>query len=103
MKRIVFAAAAVCLLAGTSVASAQVRDYPPGYAGRAAVLAVEDSLPYRGYGPYGYGYRAYGAYDPGAYYSYGSSIPGAYLFRPDDPPGSRYQSWGNNDDMGYDR
>jgi hypothetical protein len=102
MKRIIFAAAAVCLLAGTSIASAQVRDYPPGYAGRAAVLAVEDPAPYRGYGAYGYAPGPYGGYGPGAYYSYGS-IPGAYLFRPDDPPGSRYQSWGNNDDMGYDR
>jgi hypothetical protein len=78
------------LLAGTSIAAAQTRDDPPGWAWqRRGILDSEGINPnrtYRGaydaYGAYGYSRRA-------PYRSYGYRG-----FRADDPPGSRYQDRG---------
>ena len=88
------------LLAGTSAASAQVRDNPPGWAWQhRGILDSEGVNPnrtYRGaYDSYDYvgraPYRSYG------YPSYGYSSYGYRGFRADDPPGARYQDQGIRD------
>jgi hypothetical protein len=89
---------AAALLAGTSLASAQVRDDPPGWAwqqrGNLDSDGVNPNRNYRGaYDSYGYVGRA-----PNRAYGY-RSYRG---FRADDPPGSRYQDHGNREWNGGD-
>ena len=92
------------LLAGTSMASAQVRDDPPGWAWqRRGILDSEGVNPNRNYG---------GGYEPmdtlaerrialmarAAMAAYGYGYRG---FRADDPPGARYQDYGVREWDGY--
>jgi hypothetical protein len=92
------------LLAGTSMASAQVRDDPPGWAWqRRGILDSDGVNPNRnywgGYEAYGYAGRApYRAYGSRGYGSYGYGYRG---FRADDPPGARYQDYGVREWDGY--
>jgi hypothetical protein len=102
MKRITLAMSAAALLAGTTFASAQVYYDPPGSAWQNPGLLESQGLapyryPYRGYGAYG-AYGAYG-YVPGTYGAYGYA-PYRY-YRPDDPPGSRFQDRGFREELGY--
>ena len=86
------------LLAGTSMASAQVRDAPPGWAWqRRGILDSDGVNPNRNY--YGYAGRApYRAYGSRGYGAYGYGYRG---FRADDPPGARYQDYGVREWDGY--
>jgi hypothetical protein len=90
------------LLAGTSMASAQVRDDPPGWAWQKRGILDSDGIdPNRnywgGYDAYGYAGRVpYRAYRPRSYGSYGYGYRGAY-----DPPGARYQDYGVREWDGY--
>jgi hypothetical protein len=94
MKRIFLMVSAAALLAGTTVASAQVRDSAgrnPGIYGG-----------YRAYGAYPYSAYAYGAYPYGPYDAY-AYAPGRYYgLRPDNPPGSRFQDRGIDEENGVD-
>ena len=93
MRRILLAATATALLAGTTMASAQVYwDDPPGWAWQRR--GIDDSAgrnPNRGYyAPYGYGaYEGY-AYAPG------------YRYYRANPPGGRFQDRGIVEDEGRD-
>jgi hypothetical protein len=92
-------AVGAAMLAGTSIAAAQVRDDPPGWAWQHRGILDSDGInpnrPYRYRGAYDYG----GAYDSyGAYGYAGRAAPSRSYryrrFRADDPPGSRYQDEG---------
>jgi hypothetical protein len=88
------AAAAVALLSGTTVASAQVYDDPPGWAfQRRGIIDSSGQNPNRYYG--GYGGYGYGAYEGYAY------APGyrSYRYRAE-PPGGRFQDRGIDEDLG---
>jgi len=94
MKRITLAVSAAAvsaaaILAGTTFASAQVWDGPPGYASHrsgAHEIQRQNRYHYRG------GYSAYGAY--------GYVVPGGRYYRGDDPPGSRFQDRGLREEQG---
>ena len=90
MIRIILTVSTAALLAGTTIASAQSR-----YPDRSGI--------YGGYRAYGAGpYGAYGAYPYGAYGSYGYAPGRYYGLRPDDPPGSRWQDRGIDEDNNVD-
>jgi hypothetical protein len=98
MKQIFLIVSSAALLASTTYASAQVYSDPPGYALRRGAIDVAGRA--RGY--YGGYYSAYGAYPYGAYQSYGYASQRYRYWRPDDPPGSRFQDIGNDEEMGID-
>jgi hypothetical protein len=79
MRRMLLAVSAATLLAGTTIATAQVWDDPPGYRS------------YRGY-------DAYGAY--GAYRDDSVIVRTRPYVRRDAPPGSRFQDRGIDEDLG---
>jgi hypothetical protein len=94
-------AVGAALLAGTSIAAAQVRDDPPGWAWQQRGILDSDGVNpnrnYRGaYESYGSA-RSYGFDRRAPYRSYGYRG-----FRRDDPPGSRYQDQGNREWQGGD-
>ena len=68
MRHVILVVSAAAILAGPTVASAQVWDDPPGSAYQTRGLYESSGVdPYRPlYGPT-YGYRAYGAYNAYAY------------------------------------
>jgi hypothetical protein len=93
MRRILLAATATALLAGTTMASAQVYDDPPGWAFQRR--GIDDSAgrnPNRGY------YGGYGSYGYGAYQGY-AYAPGYRYYRAE-PPGGRFQDRGVDEDLG---
>jgi hypothetical protein len=94
MRRILLAATATALLAGTTMASAQVYwDDPPGWAWqRRGIIDESGRNPNRGY--YGGSY-GYGAYEGHAY------APGYRYYRAN-PPGGRFQDRGIVEDEGRD-
>jgi hypothetical protein len=93
MKRFFLMVSAAALLAGTTIASAQVR-----YPDRSGIYGG-----YRAYGAYPYsGYGAYGAYRYGPYDAYGYAPGRYYGLRPDNPPGSRFQDRGIDEENGVD-
>src|SRR5258705_5901165 len=97
MKRIFLMVSTAAMLASTTYASAQVYGDPPGYALRRGVVDVSG----RARGSYGGYYNAYGAYPYGAYQSYRYSPAQRYRYwRADDPPGSRFQGIGNDEERG---
>jgi hypothetical protein len=78
MRRIVLAVSAATLLAGTTMATAQVWDDPPAYS-----------------------YRGYDAYSPyGAYGDDSMIVRTRPYVRRDAPPGSRFQDRGIDEDLG---
>jgi hypothetical protein len=105
MKRTILLVSAAALLAGTTYASAQVRDDPPGWAWqRRGILEDQGRNPQRFgyYGGYYDSYGAYGAYPYAGYRSYGY-VPGPRYYRSwrDNPPGSRFEDRGVDEDMGF--
>jgi hypothetical protein len=92
MRHMMLAAAAVALLSGTTVASAQVYDDPPGWAfQRRGIIDSSGQNPNRPY----YGGYGYGAYEGYAY------APGYRRYRAE-PPGGRFQDRGIDEDLGRD-
>ena len=102
MKRMVLFMSAAAVLASTTYASAQVWDDPPGWAWqRRGILEDQGRNPER-FGYYGGYYGSYGAYPYSGYRSYGYAPGRPYYrsWRRDNPPGSRFQNFGNDEDMG---
>ena len=105
MKCKFFIVSAAWLLAGTTFASAQVWDDPPGYAWqRRGMLDSQGMNPNRPYGGFGYyGDDAYGAYGAVPGYNAYRTAPGWWNYgyvQPDIPPGSRFQDRGISEDLG---
>jgi hypothetical protein len=97
MNKTLMIVVGAALLAGTSVASAQVRDNPPGWAWQhRGILDSEGIDPNRNYwGAYNsYGYAGRAPYEAYGYRPYGYRAYGYRNYRADDPPGSRYQDRG---------
>jgi hypothetical protein len=100
MKRIFLIASAAAMLVGTScAASAQVWDNPPGWAWQRRGILDDQGVNPERFGYWG-GYGAYGAYPYGGYDSYAYVPPRGYYrsWRRDNPPGSRFQNRGIDED-----
>jgi hypothetical protein len=97
MRRFLLAATGVALLAGTTMASAQVYfDDPPGWAWQRRGIIDES-----GRNPNNYGYRGYyGAYDAYGAYDGGYVVVTPRYYRRANPPGGRYQDRGIDEDLG---
>src|SRR5258705_10057475 len=91
MKRTILLVSAAALLAGTTYASAQVRDDPPGWAWqRRGILEDQGRNPQR-FGYYGGEHQSYGAYCVYPYFRYPrfGYVPGPrsfFFLRGDHPP-----------------
>lgn len=91
-KKLVMVMGAAALLAGTSIASAQVRDNPPGWAWQHRGILDSDGVnPNRNYRG---AYESYGYVGRAPYRAYGYRGYGYRGYRADDPPGARYQDHG---------